>query len=156
MVVKADRCSGKTQLLCTLAAQLATQNYKVCIVFSSKHLALGAMERVAKLLPGAHTSTDNRRIHPSFGGGWVHCGKTVVDDADIFMVDELGYMDPDVFYEALAPKLCMMDKSMLLIGTPTGNAQNLMARLCRRLKDGNHILHVIDVTRREGARRSLL
>jgi hypothetical protein len=154
MVVKADRCSGKTQLLCTLAAKLAMQNHKVCIVFSSKHLALSAMERVAKLMPGAHKSTDNRRVHPSFGGGWVHCGKTVVEDADIFMVDELGYMDPDVFYEALAPKLCLMDKSMLLIGTPTGNTNNLMARLCR-LKDGNHILHVIDVTA-EGARRSSL
>jgi hypothetical protein len=105
MVVKADRCSGKTQLLCTLAAKLAEQNYKVCIVFSCKHLALSGMQRVANLLPGAR-SIDNR-VWLLGGGRWVHCGKIVVDDADIFMVDEIGYKDPDVFYEALAPKLCM-------------------------------------------------
>jgi hypothetical protein len=159
MLVKANRCSGKTQLLCTLAARLAIQNhYKVCIVFSCEHLALNAMARVAQLLPDAQTT--NNRVHPSFGGGWVHCGKQVVNDADVFLVDELGYMDPNVFYEDLAPKLCM-DKPimMLLIGTPTGNAQNLMARLCRLnvKQDGIHhsLVNVIDVTT-EGERRPLL
>jgi hypothetical protein len=156
MVVKANRRSGKTELLCTLAAKLAVQHYKVCIVFSCKHLALSAMERVAQLLPEAQI-TDGR-VHPSFGCGWVHCGKQVVEDADVFFVDELGYMDPDVFYEALAPKLCA-NKPALLIGTPTGNAQNLMARLCRLKdkKDGNHrpLFDVIDVAI-EGAGRSSL
>jgi hypothetical protein len=73
MVVKADRCSGKTQLLCTLAAKLAEQNYKVCIVFSCKHLVQSGLQRVANLLPGAQ-STDNR-VRLLWGGGWVHCGK---------------------------------------------------------------------------------
>jgi hypothetical protein len=100
MVVKADRCSGKTQLLCTLAAKLAEQNCKVCIVFSCKHLVQSGLQRVANLLPGAQSTDD--RVRLLWGGGWVHCGKKVVDDADIFMVDEIGYMDPDVFYEARA------------------------------------------------------
>ena len=145
MVVKANRQSGKTQLLCTLAAKLAVQHYKVCIVFSCKHQALSGMQRVAQLLPDAE-SIDNR-VRPLEGGGWVHCGKKVVDDADIFMVDEIGYMDPTVFYEDLAPKL-LWENPVLLIGTPTGDAHNLMARLCRLKdkKEGTHVFNVIDVT----------
>jgi hypothetical protein len=38
-IVKADGLSGKTQMLCMLAAIIALQRYKVCIVFSCKHLA---------------------------------------------------------------------------------------------------------------------
>jgi hypothetical protein len=63
-------------------------------------------------------------------GSWgeVHCGKNVVDDADIFMVDEIGYID----------------------------AHNLMARLCRLKdnKEGTDVFNVIDVT--TGSRLSLL
>jgi hypothetical protein len=130
-----------------------TPNYKLCIVFSCKHLVLSGLQRVANLLPGAQSTDD--RVRLLGGGGWVHCGKNVVDDADIFMVDEIGYMDPDVFYEALAPHI-YMNKPMLLIGTPTGNAHNLMARLCRLKdnKEGTHVFNVIDVT--TGSRRSLL
>lgn len=145
MIVKANRCSGKTELLCMLAAKLALESYKVCIVFSCKHLVVSSMEQIVKLMPNAQCK-DNR-VNASFGGGWVHCGKNVVDEADIFMVDEIGYMDPNIFYEALAPKVCMINKPMLLIGTPTGNTNNLMARLCK-LKDkyGSHIFNVIDIT----------
>jgi hypothetical protein len=34
VIVEADRLSGKTQMLCTLATKMALQTYKVCIVFS--------------------------------------------------------------------------------------------------------------------------
>ena len=152
VIVKADRLSGKTEMLCTLASKLALQSYKVCIVFSSKHLALSGMQRVISLLPNAKII--GNQIH-HVGGGWVNCGKNVVDDADIFMVDDLGYMNPTVFFEYLVPKLCI-NKPMLFIGTPTGNTKNLMARLCKvKNKDGNNIFNVIDITQ-TGQMRSLL
>jgi hypothetical protein len=108
------------------------------------------MQRVINLLPNAQNI--GNQIH-HIGGRWVHCGKNVVDDADIFLVDDIGYMDPTVLYEALAPKLCT-NKPMLLIGTE--NANKIMARLCKlKDKDGIHIFNVMDI-RKKGQMRSLL
>ena len=144
MVVKAKRCTGKTRLVCTLAATLA-ETHRVCIVTSSRHEALSCLQEVANLLPGSHTVGDC--IHVGNGpNGWVRCVKLAVD-ADVLLVDNTEYLDPTEFVEVISRS--MENKPMLFIGTPTGNANNILSRLCKlRDKDGALVFNVIDATQR--------
>ena len=141
MVVKANRNTGKTHLVCTLAAKLA-ETHRVCIVTSCRHEILYCLQEVANMLPGSHTVGDC--IH--FGNGWVRCVKRVVD-ADVLLIDNTQYLDPRDFVEDVNG--LMGNKPMLFIGTPTGNPNNILSRLCKlRDKDGTHCFNVIDATQR--------
>jgi hypothetical protein len=141
MVVKAKRRTGKTRLVCTLAAKLA-ETHRVCIVTSSRHEVLSCLQEVAHLLPGSRTVGDC--IH--FGNGWVRCVKRTVD-ADVLLVDNAEYLDPTEFVEVISHS--MENKPMLFIGTPTGNTNNILSRLCKlKDKDGAHVFNVIDATQR--------
>ena len=134
LIINANRLSGKTQLLCGLAAKLAP-THRVCIVSLCRRAGRECLAIVASLLPGSQIVGD--RV--VFGNGWVQCGTTVVG-ADSIFVDDAQYMRPEL-YEAVA---CSGTKHVVLIGTPTGNPYNVLARLGRR-KD---IFSVIDATQR--------
>lgn len=141
MVVKANRQSGKTQLVWMLAAKLVP-THRVCIVSSCRREAKFCLQEVANLLPGSEIAGDCVK----FGSGWVHSGVKVVD-ADILLVDDVAYMDPTTFFDEVVPWLG--NKSTLLIGTPSGNTHNILARMCRlKDKEGAHLLHVINATQR--------
>jgi hypothetical protein len=141
MVIKAKRRTGKTRLVCTLAAKLA-QTHRVCLVTSSRHEVLSCLQEVASMLPGSHATGDC--IH--FGNGWVRCVKQAVD-ADVLLVDNTEYLDPGEFVEGMSR--LMENKPMLLIGTPTGNVNNILSRLCKlKDKDGALVFNVIDATQR--------
>ena len=144
MVVKANRCTGKTQLACALAAKLA-ETHRVCIVTSSRNEAQSCLQRVANLLPGSDTAGDC--IH--FGNGWVKCAKKITD-ADVLLIDNAQYLDPREFWEDGA---CLVGKKpMLFIGTPTGNANNILSRMCKlQDEDGARLFDVIDATQRSSS-----
>ena len=133
-IIKANRLSGKTQLVCGLAAKLAP-THRVCIVSSCRRAGRECLITVASMLPGSQIVGD--RV--MFGNGWVQCGTTFVD-ADSIFVDDAQYMRPEL-YEALTRS---GTKRVLLIGTPTGNPNNVLARLGR-------IFNVIDATQRSSA-----
>jgi hypothetical protein len=141
IVVKANRRTGKTHLVCTLAAKLA-ETHRVCIVTSCRHEVLSCLQEVANMLPGSHTVGDC--IH--FGNGWVRCVKQTVD-ADVLLIDNTQYLDPNEFVENMSG--FMGNKPMLFIGTPTGNTNNILSRLCKlKDKDGTLVFNVIDATQR--------
>lgn len=141
MVVKAKRRTGKTRLVCMLAAKLA-ETHRVCIVTSSRHEVLSCLQEVANMLPGSRTVGDC--IY--FGNGWVRCVKQTVD-ADVLLVDNTEYLDPRECAEVMSHS--MENKPMLFIGTPTGNVNNILSRLCKlKDKDGAHVFNVIDATQR--------
>jgi hypothetical protein len=68
-------------------------------------------------------------------------------DADVLLVDNTEYLDPGEFVEGMSR--LMENKPMLLIGTPTGNVNNILSRLCKlKDKDGALVFNVIDATQR--------
>lgn len=140
LAVKANRRSGKTSIVCFLAATLAPMR-RVCIVSTSKFTAMVCARNVAALLPDSEIVGDQIRI----GDGWVHCGTKVVD-ADVVLVDDAQYMCP-VMYEDIIRLMGV--KPVLLVGTPTGHPNNIFARICS-LKDtqGTYVCNVIDARQR--------
>ena len=77
----------------------------------------------------------------------MHSGVKIVD-ADILLVDDAAYMDPTTFFDDVVPWL-LGNKPTMLIGTPSGNTHNILARVCRlKYKEGAHLFNVIDATQR--------
>ena len=143
LIVKASRRSGKTQLVCALAASLAP-THRVCILTSCKADARRCARKVATLLPGCIAEGEYAVL--SATGGWVECGTRVGRAPDVLLIDDAQLMDPSYFFDTIVPLICT--KRVLLIGTPTGNAQNILARLSRMRETFNY---VIDTTQRGAA-----
>ena len=147
LIVKAGRRSGKTQLVCALAASLAP-THRVCILTSCKADARRCARKVVALLPGCIAEGEYTVL--SATGGWVECGSRVNRVPDVLLIDDAQLMDPSYFFETIAPLIICSKRVLrvLLIGTPTGNAQNILARLSRMRGTFDD---VVDVTQRVAA-----
>ena len=135
LLVHAPRRSGKTGLVCALAAEHLEAGDRVCVVVTCKRLVQTLTRRIAELcrqngLAIAAETPD--RI--AYGDGWVRCTVKDIDDgASVILVDEAPCVDPEWFYDTLVPR--MEGTPALLVGTHTSDV-NYFARLCRAPEPG--------------------
>jgi hypothetical protein len=137
LLVSAPRRAGKSDLLCTIAAEHLQQGKRVCVITTRERLVSSLNDRiVAKCVrngltamdtPASETITHNR--------GRVHCivGRELdridlIAEADTILVDEMPYVDPAWFNNRLLPHLQTIPT--ILFGTPTSD-ENHFSRMLR-------------------------
>ena len=135
LCVMAPRKSGKTTFLCELAVKLARGGKRVTIIVSSKGVRREVLEIINKLLENLEYS------------GTIavkSCREcAVLDNTDVILVDEAGYIDPLFFFDNIAS--LMISKpytTLLMIGTPKGKT-NFFSKLCRAGGPINHVINAM-------------
>ena len=146
LIVKADRRSGKTQLLCSIAVDLVSTHKKnVHMVCASKrearkcaqtvmmrlHLSSSAVPLQADgIITVVKQNGSENKNTVSFSTRVTTTTTGNEDDEEVLLVDDMELMEPAHVFEELVPCIMLAKKKILLIGTPTGNPNNILARLC--------------------------
>ena len=135
LCVMAPRRSGKTTLLCALAIQLAKNGKRVTIIVTCKRLIQETMDIIEKLC-----------------GNEGYCGVievkldkkgTTLDNFDVVLVDEAGYIDPGFIADTIAS--LMISKpftTLVMIGSPKSDP-NVFNKLCRPGGPINHVINAM-------------
>ncbi len=135
LCVMAPRKSGKTTFLCALAVKLVRGGKRVTIIVSSKRIVREVLEIIDKLL---------ENIEYSGAIGVKTCKESaVLDNTDVILVDEAGYIDPIFFFDNITS--LMISKpytTLLMIGTPKGKT-NFFSKLCKADGPINHVVNTM-------------
>ena len=132
LCVMAPRRSGKTTLLCALAIKLAESGKRVTIIVSCKRLKQETIDIIEKL--GGYSGVIEVKSDRE---------STTLDNFDVVLVDEAGYIDPGFIANTIAS--LMISKpftTLVMIGSPK-SGPNLFNKFCRANGPINHVINAM-------------
>jgi hypothetical protein len=132
LCVMAPRSSGKTTLLCALAIKLAESGKRVTIIVSCKRLKQETIDIIEKL--GGYSGVIEVKSDRE---------STTLDNFDVVLVDEAGYINPLFIADTIAP--LMISKpftTLVMIGSPK-SSPNFFNKFCRADGPINHVINAM-------------
>ena len=135
ILIQAPPQTGKSESIAMFTAAMAKAcpQLKICIytacVQASIHM-LNEVERFMELVGVPIRIVDDNEVHCE-GGGVVssYCSRTT-KGSDLIIMDDMASIDPDFFYDTVAPVLVAQNTTLICISTP-GSDANLFTRMYR-------------------------